>query len=160
MTAKKEFYINRRSEDRLKGSPYSDYVVVKVGEVGFADTNGVEGVVSLKAGDQRSFVMRAFSGETAMHMQRFVRGDRSSVPSLFNMLEEFAEKEGLHLAGVEVYPSGQVLRADLQFIGRGKEVLMRGYRASDSIALALFYDAPIMLHRSLLESEKQEGPEV
>jgi bifunctional DNase/RNase len=144
----------------LKEGLHSDYVVVKVGEVGFADTNGVEGVVSLKAGDQRSFVMRAFSGETAMHMQRFVRGDRSSIPSLFNMLEEFAEKAGLHLAGVEVYPSGQVLRADLQFIGRSKEVLIRGYRASDSIALALFYDAPIMLHRSLLESEKQEGPEV
>jgi len=140
----------------LKTGLSSDYVVVKVAEVGFADTNGLEGVVWLRAGDERSFTMRAFSGETAMHMQRFVRGDRSSIPSLFNMIEEFAERAGVHLAGVEVYPSGQVLRADLQFIGRGKEFLMKGYRASDSIALSLFYDAPIMLHGSLLESEKEE----
>jgi len=144
----------------LKGNVLSEYVEVKVSEVGFADSNGVEGVVWLKAGDDRTFTMRAFSGETAMHMQRFVRGDRSSIPSLFNMLEEFAEKAGVHLAGVEVYPSGQVLRSDLQFIGRGKEELLKGYRASDSIALALFYDAPIMLHRSLLESEKEHDPHV
>jgi bifunctional DNase/RNase len=144
----------------LKEGVLSDYVVVKVAEVGFADTNGMEGVIWLRAGDARSFTMRAFSGETAMHMQRFLRGDRSSIPSVFNMLEDFAEKAGVHLAGVEVYPSGQVLRADLQFIGRSKEVLMRGYRASDSIALALFYDAPIMLHRSLLESEREEDSEI
>jgi len=144
----------------MKAGLATDYVTVKVAEVGFADTNGLEGVVWLKAGDEKSFTMRAFSGETAMHMQRFVRGDRSSIPSLFNMLEDFAEKAGVHLAGVEVYPSGQVLRADLQFIGRAKELLMRGYRASDSIALALFYDAPIMLHRSLLESGKEEDSEI
>jgi bifunctional DNase/RNase len=143
----------------LKG-PRGDYVAVKVSEVGFADTNGLEGVVLLKDDKERSFTMRAFSGETAMHMQRFVRGDRSSIPSLFNMLEEFAEKAGVHLAVVEVYSSGQVLRADLQFIGRGKEALLAGYRASDSIALALFYDAPIMLERSLLESQKEEDSEI
>ena len=138
----------------------TDFVPVKVAEVGFADEDGLEGLVLLKAQPDGNFTMRAFSGETAMHMQRFLRGDRSSIPSVFNMLEDFAEKAGVHLAGVEVYPSGQVLRADLQFIGRSKEVLMRGYRASDSIALALFYDAPIMLHRSLLESEREEDSEI
>jgi hypothetical protein len=144
----------------LKGELRGDYVVVKVSDVGYADTKGLEGVVWLRARDERSFTMRAFSGETAMHMQRFVRGDRSSIPSLFNMLEDLAERAGVHLAGIEVYPSGQALRADLQFIGKGKEIFMRGYRASDSIALALFYDAPIMLHRSLLESEQEEDSEV
>ena len=135
----------------MKEGVLSDYVVVKVAEVGFADTNGMEGVIWLKAGDARSFTMRAFSGETAMHMSRFDKGDRSSIPSVYNMIEEFAEKAGLHLAGIEVYPSGSVLRSDLQFVGRGKEMLLRGYRASDAIAIALFYDAPILLHRSLLE---------
>ncbi len=144
----------------MKGNLLSEYVEVKVAEVGFADANGVEGVVWLKAGDERTFTMRAFSGEVAMHMQRFARGDRSSIPSLFNMLEEFAEKAGVHLAAVEVYPSGQVLRADLQFLGKAREELLKGYRASDSIALALFYDAPIMLHRSLLESEKEKDSHV
>ncbi len=130
----------------------SDFVVVKVTEVGFADEDGLEGLVLLKAPTDESFTMRAFSGETAMHMSRFDKGDRSSIPSVYNMIEEFAEKEGLHLAGIEVFPSGNVLRSDLQFVGRGgKEMLLRGYRASDAIAIALFYDAPILLHRSLLE---------
>ena len=39
-----------------------------------------------------------------MHMSRFDKGDRSSIPSVYNIIEEFAEKEGLHLAGIEVYP--------------------------------------------------------
>jgi len=129
----------------------TDFVVVKVSEVGFADEDGLEGLVLLKAQTDETFTMRAFSGETAMHMSRFDKGDRSSIPSVYNMIEEFAEKEGLHLAGIEVYPSGSVLRSDLQFVGRGKEMLLRGYRASDAIAMALFYDAPILLHRSLLE---------
>ena len=129
----------------------TDFVLVKVAEVGFADEDGLEGLVLLKASSDESFTMRAFSGETAMHMSRFDKGDRSSIPSVYNMIEEFAEKEGLHLAGIEVYPSGNVLRSDLQFVGRSKEMLLRGYRASDAIAMALFYDAPILLHRSLLE---------
>jgi bifunctional DNase/RNase len=129
----------------------SDFVVVKVAEVGFADEDGLEGLVLLKAQKEESFTMRAFSGETAMHMSRFDKGDRSSIPSVYNIIEEFAEKQGLHLAGIEVYPSGSVLRSDLQFVGRGKEMLLKGYRASDAIAIALFYDAPILLHRSLLE---------
>ena len=129
----------------------TDFVLVKVAEVGFADEDGLEGLVLLKAPSDESFTMRAFSGETAMHMSRFDKGDRSSIPSVYNMIEEFAEKEGLHLAGIEVYPSGNVLRSDLQFVGRSKEMLLRGYRASDAIAIALFYDAPILLHRSLLE---------
>ncbi|MDA4117750.1 MAG: bifunctional nuclease family protein [Thaumarchaeota archaeon] len=128
----------------------SDFVPVKVAEVGFADENGLEGLVLLKAISEETFTMRAFSGETAMHMSRFEKGDRSSIPSVYNIIEEFAEKEGLHLAGIEVYPSGNVLRSDLQFVGRGKDLLLRGYRASDAIAIALFYDAPILLHRSLL----------
>jgi bifunctional DNase/RNase len=129
----------------------TDFVPVKVAEVGFADEDGLEGLVLLKAQPEGSFTMRAFSGETAMHMSRFDKGDRSSIPSVYNIIEEFAEKAGLHLAGIEVYPSGSVLRSDLQFVGRGKEMLLRGYRASDAIAIALFYDAPILLHRSLLE---------
>ncbi len=140
----------------LKGKKVGDYVEVKVAQVGFADETGAEGLLWLRSDDGRTFAMRAFSGESAMHMQRFSQGDRSSVPSLYNMLEELADTEGLHLAGVEVYPAGQVLRAELQFIGRGKDLLLPGYRASDAIALAILYEAPIMLHRSLLESEQEE----
>ena len=135
----------------MQETKVSDFVVVKVEEVGFADEDGLEVLVLLKAQTDGTFTMRAFSGETAMHMSRFDKGDRSSIPSVYNMIEEFAEKEGLHLAGIEVYPSGSVLRSDLQFVGRSKDMLLRAYRASDAIAIALFYDAPILLHRSLLE---------
>lgn len=134
----------------------SEYVPVKVTDVGFADEGGTEGLVWMSSEGSGRFAMRAFSGETAMHMSRFVRGDRSSIPSVFNIIEELAEKQGVHLAGVEVYPSGTVLRSDLQFLGKEKEVLLRGYRASDAVAMALFYDAPILLHSSLLE-EREEG---
>jgi bifunctional DNase/RNase len=95
--------------------------------------------------------MRSVSGEVAMHISRFVHGDRSSIPSIFNIVEELAERSGLHLACVEIYPSGSVLRSDLHFVGREGDSVIRGYRASDGIALALFYDSPIMLHHSLLE---------
>jgi bifunctional DNase/RNase len=134
----------------------SDYVQVKVTEVGFADEGGQEGLIWFKSGDGKQFAMRAFSGEVAMHMQRFIRGDRSSIPSVYNIIEELAERDGVHLGGVEVYPSGDVLRSDMQFLGKGKDALLRGYRASDAIAMALFYDVPIMLHHSLLESEQEE----
>lgn len=132
------------------------YVGVEVTQVGFADESGVEGLVWMKSKDLRKFAMRAFSGEVAMHMKRFMDGDRSSIPSIYNIVEELAERDGLHLAGVQIYPAGEALRADLQFVGRGKDVLLRGYRASDGIAIALFYDSPIMLQDSLLQAETTE----
>jgi bifunctional DNase/RNase len=131
-----------------------DYVSVKVSDVGFADENGLEGMLRLKANNNKSFAMRSFSGEVAMHISRFVHGDRSSIPSIFNIVEELAEKSGVHLACVEIYPSGSVLRSDLYFVGREGDSVLRGFRASDGIALGLFYDSPIMLHHSLLESER------
>jgi bifunctional DNase/RNase len=142
----------------LNRGTISEFVRVNVAEVGFTDESGAEGLVWLRSEEGRAFAMRSFSGESAIHMERFARGDRSSIPSVFNMVEELADKEGLHLRGVEVYPVGEVLRADMQFLGRGKDITLGGYRVSDAIALSLLYDAPIMLHRSLLESEQEEDP--
>jgi len=141
----------------LKPGRDEEYVCVEVTQVGFVDDDGAEGLIWLKSRDLRIFAMRAFSGEVAMHMKRFKEGDRSSMPSVFNIVEELADHEGLHLAGVQVYPAGEALRADMQFMGKGKHLLLKGYRASDGIALALFYDAPIMLQNSLLQSETREG---
>ena len=143
----------------MKRSSAGEFVRVKVSEVGFTDESGAEGLIWLRSEEGKAFAMRSFSGESATHMQRFSRGDRSSIPSVFNMVEELADKEGLHLGGIEVYSAGEVLRADMQFLGRGKDVILGGYRASDAIALSLLYDAPIMLHRSLLESEQEEDPQ-
>jgi hypothetical protein len=140
----------------LKGGPAGDFVKVRVTKVGFADEDGAEGLVWLGSDDGMTFAMRAFSGESAMHMQRFNQGDRSSIPTIYNLVEELADAHGLHLSGVEVYPVGQVLRAELQFLGKGRDLHLPGYRASDAIALAMLYEAPIMLHRSLLEPGEEQ----
>lgn len=143
----------------MQSSP-DEFTRVRVSQVGFTDESESEGLVWLKSDEGKTFAMRAFSGESALHMERFSHGDRSSIPSVFNMVEELADNEGLHLSCVNVYPAGEVLRADMQFLGRGKDVFLGGYRASDAIALALLYDAPIMLHSSLLESEQEEDPQL
>ena len=111
----------------MNRSSVGEFTKVEVAEVGFTDEGGSEGLLLLRSEGGGAFAMRAFSGESAMHMQRFGRGDRSSIPSVYNMIEELADKEGLHLRAVEVYPAGDVLRADLQFLGnRGTALLPRG----------------------------------
>jgi bifunctional DNase/RNase len=140
----------------LKGAPAGGFVKVRVTNVGFADEGGAEGLLWLASEDGMTFAMRAFSGESALHMQRFNQGDRSSIPTIYNLVEQLADTEGLHLSLVRVYPVGEVLRAELQFLGRGKDLLLPGYRASDAIALAMLYEAPIMLDASLLQPGEEQ----
>jgi bifunctional DNase/RNase len=52
-----------------------------------------------------------------------------------------------------VYQSGSVLRANLYFKKREGEMVLRNYRASDAIALAAYYDAPIKVRKTLFEIE-------
>jgi bifunctional DNase/RNase len=54
-----------------------------------------------------------------------------------------------------VYESGNVLRANLYFTGKN-DLVMRNYRASDAIALASFYNIPILVRKNLLK-EKMEA---
>lgn len=124
-------------------------------KVGFVDAGGLEGIVVLVAlGDERKkLYVRAFSGEVATHIERFSRGDRSSIPSIYNLVEDLAERDGLHLASVRVYSSNTALRSDMVFDGRSKQVGLQGYRASDCVALAILYDAPILVQDSLLTVE-------
>jgi len=132
-----------------------DYVPVKVENVGLLDEHGIEGVVvlvSLSDG-RRKLVMRAFSGEAATHMDRFSKGDRSSLPTVYNIVEDLAERNGLHLSKVQIYSSGSggVLRGDITFDGRKNDrTVLQGYRASDCVALAMLYDAPVLVQSSLL----------
>src|SRR5208282_3751627 len=77
------------SEDAVSGTlrqHHDDrFVSVEVTQVGFADEDGAEGLIWMKSGDMRVFAMRSFSGEVALHMKRFLDGDRSSIPSIFNI---------------------------------------------------------------------------
>ena len=133
----------------------SDYVDAKITYVGFVDPYGVEGILVLRSDDGKEFHMRAFSGEVARHITNFIDGQRDSIPTIYNMIEEVAEHNELLLVRIKVYESGSVLRANLYFTGK-TELVMRNYRASDAIALASFYNIPILVRKNLLK-EKMEA---
>jgi hypothetical protein len=44
---------------------------------------------------------------------------------------------------------GEALRANLYFTGK-KDLVLRNYRASDAVALAVFYKIPILVRASML----------
>ena len=129
----------------------AEYVLVKISYVGFADQLGLEGIIILKTFEGKEFPMRAFSGEVARHISRFQEGDKNTIPTIYNLVEEIAVMQDLLLTEVKVYQSGSVLRANLYFKGRKDYLVLRNYRASDSIALAAYYDAPIKIRRNLFE---------
>jgi bifunctional DNase/RNase len=143
----------------VSASSQDEYVPVRLEKVGFVDETGLEGIVVLTSlvDEKKKLYMRAFSGEVATHIERFSRGDRSSIPSVYNLVEDIAERDGLHLASVKVYNSNTALRSDITFDGREKQVVLEGYRASDSVALAILYDAPILVQSSLLAVEPAES---
>ena len=128
-----------------------EYIQVKISYVGFADQLGLEGIVILKTFEGKEFPMRAFSGEVARHISRFQEGDKNTIPTIYNLVEEIAVMQDLLLMEVRVYQSGSVLRANLYFKSRKENLILRNYRASDSIALAAYYDAPIKVRKNLFE---------
>ena len=133
----------------------ADYESVKIDYVGFVDPYAVEGMLILKADDGREFHMRAFSGEVAKHITSFMEDIKDSVPTIYKMLEEICEQNEIMLVKVKVYESGQVLRANLYFTGK-KDLVLRNYRASDAMALATYYNIPILVRKNLLK-EKMEA---
>ena len=133
-----------------------EYVLAKISQVGFVDPQGQEGVVILKTFEGKEFPMRAFSGEVARHILRFRDGDKNSIPTIYNLVEEIAVIQDLLLMEVRVYQSGSVLRANLYFKSRKDNLVLRNYRASDAIALAAYYDVPIKVRRKLFEEAIQQ----
>ena len=127
-----------------------DYESVKITYVGFVDPYAVEGMLVLKSDDGREFHMRAFSGEVAQHISSFTGDQSGSVPTIYKMLEEICEENEIVLVKVKVYDSGEALRANLYFTGK-KDLVLRNYRASDAMALATFYNIPILVRRGLLK---------
>lgn len=128
------------------------YIPVIVEKVGYTDSTGMQGVLVLASDDGRRLPVSAFSGEVASHIQRFLSGDRISIPTIYNMIEELAERDSLLLERVEIYESGNVLRADLYFKTKEKELILRNYRASDAIALAVYAEGGIQVQSRLLRN--------
>jgi len=131
-----------------------DYESVKIDYVGFVDPYAVEGMLVLKGDDGKEFHMRAFSGEVARHISSFIENSTDSVPTIYKMLEEICEVNELILVKVKVYDSGEVLRANLYFTGK-QDLVLRNYRASDAMALATFYNIPILVRKNLLKERME-----
>ena len=133
-----------------------DYDSVKIDYVGFVDPYAVEGMVVLKANNGKEFHMRAFSGEVAKHISSFEdsNGDSESPPSIYKMIEEICEENELVLVQVKIYESGEVLRANLYFTGK-KDLVLRNHRASDALALAVYYKIPILVRKNLLKESME-----
>jgi len=127
-----------------------DYDSVKLDYVGFVDPYAVEGMVVLKADNGKEFHMRAFSGEVAKHITSFSEPDGESAPSIYKMIEEICEENELILVKVKIFESGDVLRANLYFTGK-RDLVLRNYRASDAMALGVFYKIPILVRKNLLK---------
>jgi bifunctional DNase/RNase len=142
---------NDSSDNSDKDVIEEDYIQAKISYVGFADQLGLEGIVILKTYEGKEFPMRAFSGEVARHISRFQEGDKSTIPTIYNLVEEIAVIQDLLLIEVRVYQSGSVLRANLYFKSRKDYLVLRNYRASDAIALAAYYDIPIKVRKNLFE---------
>ena len=133
-----------------------DYDSVKIDYVGFVDPYAVEGMVVLKANNGKEFHMRAFSGEVAKHISSFEDSsdDLESPPSIYKMIEEICEENELVLVQVKIYESGAVLRANLYFTGK-KDLVLRNHRASDALALAVYYKIPILVRKNLLKESME-----
>jgi len=131
-----------------------DYEVAKISHIGFVDPYAVEGLLILKAENGKEFHMRAFSGEVARHISSFIQEQRNTIPTIYNMIEQICEENEIVLVKVKIYESGEVLRANLYFTGK-KDIVLRNYRASDGIALAAFYNIPILIRKNLLKEHME-----
>ena len=133
-----------------------DYEVVTISNLGFIDPYGNEGLVVLSSSDKKEFYMRAFSGEVSRHIASFIDGDHDSVPTIYKMLEDICEASELLLVKVKIYESGDALRANLSLTGK-TDLVLRNYRASDAVALAVYYNIPIMVRKNMLQDPLEES---
>ena len=143
-----------RKTMNIDQAPEPDYDSVKIDYVGFVDPYAVEGMVVMKADNGKEFHMRAFSGEVAKHISSFDDTEGEQAPSIYRMIEEICEQNGLTLVKVKIYESGDVLRANLYFTGK-KDLVLRNHRASDAMALAAYYKIPLLVRKKLLKERME-----
>ena len=130
----------------------TDYETVAISGLGLIDHLGV---LVLKSIDGKEFHMTAFSAEVAQYIANFMDGKREQVPTIYNMFEQMCEENELVLVKVKIYETGGIFRANLYFTGK-KDVLLKYYRASDAVALATFYNVPILVRKDLLKEPEPQ----
>jgi len=140
-----------KSQLKIDETIDEEYEVVTISNVGLT-TLGM-GAVILKSLDGKEFPISAFSGEVAGQISNFVERKHSSILTSYNMIEQICEESELLLVKVKVYESGDALRANLYFVGK-KDLVLRNYRSSDAIALATYYNIPILVRKSLLKKNQ------
>jgi len=125
----------------------SDYETVKVDQIGMVDS--VTGAVLLKD-EKVEFVMSGFSSEVASIISDFIEGKRDEPPTIYRLVEQICEENEIFLVKVKIYESEGIFRANLYFTGK-KDMVFRNFRASDAIALATYYNIPILVSKSMLK---------
>ena len=129
----------------------SGYESVSISHVGIADPYALEGILVLKTYDGREFHMKSFSGEVAKYIKEYMESGKRDMPTIYKLVEEVCEHGNIVLVKIKIYESGKTVRANMYFAGK-KDLVLRNYRASDAIALATYYNAPIMVRKRLLDN--------
>lgn len=130
-----------------------DYETVTIDKIGMTDplTGGV-----LFKDEKTEFFMSGFSSEVANLISNFLEGKREDPPTIYRLVEQICEENEILLVKVKIYETGGIFRANLYFTGK-KDMVFRNFRASDAIALATYYNIPILVRKSLLhEIQKNE----
>jgi hypothetical protein len=135
---------------KIDEKPDEDYEEVKIEQLGLIDS--MTGIMILRSSTGKQFHITAFSAEIAGFIANFMEGKREIPPTIYGMFEQMCEENELFLVRVKIYESGGIFRANLYFTGK-KEVILRNYRSSDAIALATFYNVPILVRKNLLKEQ-------
>ncbi len=125
-----------------------DYDTVKIDHVVIIDP--LTGAILFKD-EKVEFVMSGFSSEVAGFISDFLEGKREDPPSIYRLVEQICEENEILLVKVKIYESGGMFRANLYFTGK-KDMIFRNFRASDAIALATYYNIPILVRKSMLKN--------
>ena len=124
-----------------------DYETLKIDQVGII--NEASGAVLLKD-EKAEMLMSGFSPEVASFISNFLDGKREDPPTIYRLVEQICEENEILLVKVKIYETGGIFRANLYFTGK-KDMVFRNFRASDAIALATYYNIPILVRKSLLK---------
>ena len=125
-----------------------DSEVVSISKIGI--TQQGQGAVILKTENGAEFPISSFSPSTAKCISDFREGKLNEMPTVYNMVEQICENQGIFLVKVRIYQSGKTLRANLYFKGV-KDLILRNYLASDAMALATLYSIPILVKKELIK---------
>jgi len=133
----------------------TDYETVKIDQVGIIDP--LTGAILFKD-ETVEFLMSGFSSEVAGFISGFLEGKREDPPTIYRLVEQICEENEILLVKVKVYETGGIFRANLYFTGK-KDMVFRNFRASDAIALATYYNIPVLVRKSMLKKIQESKTE-